>query len=203
MTTRYFGTVEDSVTGRPVRNAIVYVKDSDGSFVTIFSDNGVTEVDQSIDPLTTDSTGFYSFWTSDTTVTLEYYYGGEVKRSIADVSIGGDVTEIANSVGVLNVMTGLTAPTVKSANYTASSGDVIEADTENAAWTLTLPQSGGTVIVRDYTRSWDDNNLTVNGNGADIDGDSTFICDASGYQLTFMRLGGASVWSYIVNTIEG
>ena len=72
---------------------------------------------------------------------------------------------------------------VKTANYTASAGDRVNADTSSAAWTLTLPGSpvaGDTVMVADGGGKWATNNLTVARNGNTIEGlAENLVCDQS------------------------
>lgn len=61
----------------------------------------------------------------------------------------------------------------KSANYTATSGEGIFANTVSSAWTLTLPESpkiGDRVAIADVASSFATNNLTVGRNGANIMG---------------------------------
>ena len=67
---------------------------------------------------------------------------------------------------------------VKTTTYTAVDRDQIMADTSSAAWTLTLPSSpgdGDMVGIADASDSFADNNLTIDGNVANIHGDSTLV----------------------------
>lgn len=79
---------------------------------------------------------------------------------------------------------------LKTANYTASSGDRILADTSGAAWTLTLPASGE-VSVQDVAGTWSTKNLTVVGTIRGVTGN--LVCDQSA-ALLFVRPAGASAW---------
>lgn len=75
----------------------------------------------------------------------------------------------------------------KDAAYTAQPRERILADTSGAAWTLTLPASpstGDMVEVQDAAGTWADENLTVDGNGTDIEGAATFLGAASGDRCT-------------------
>ncbi len=70
--------------------------------------------------------------------------------------------------------------TVKTTTYTAVDRDGIMADTSSASWTLTLPSTPGdndVVAIADATDSFADNNLTIDGNGSNIHGDSTLVVD--------------------------
>ncbi|MFG6591290.1 hypothetical protein [Sulfitobacter sp. 1A12157] len=77
---------------------------------------------------------------------------------------------------------------VKTGAYTAIAGDRIIADTSAGAFTVTLPASpnaGDDVWFSDAGLNWfTNNNLTVDGNGSDIDGAATFAADADGGYFT-------------------
>jgi hypothetical protein len=69
---------------------------------------------------------------------------------------------------------------VKSAAYTAVAGEKIAADVTAGAWTLTLPLtpvSGAVVMVSVIDGDAKTNNLTIDGNGNNIQGDTTLIYD--------------------------
>jgi hypothetical protein len=64
-------------------------------------------------------------------------------------------------------------PVLTTINYTASPNDVVLADTSGAPITVTLPGTptlGQKVTFIDVAGTWNTNNLTVNGNGANIFG---------------------------------
>lgn len=85
-----------------------------------------------------------------------------------------------------------TSWTHQTAAYTAVKRDRILADTSGGAWTLTLPASpvaGDMIEVQDATGSWLAENLTVDGNGNDIDGSATFIGNIYGDQFTLTYNG--------------
>ncbi len=70
--------------------------------------------------------------------------------------------------------------TTKTAAYTAASRDRLLADTSAGAFTITLPPapaSGDEVWFADPGSNWATNNLTVDGNGKNIDGAATFAAD--------------------------
>lgn len=85
--------------------------------------------------------------------------------------------------------------TQKTAAYTAVAGDRILADTSSAAFTVTLPaspSSGDEVWFADPGSNWAANNLTVNGNGNNIDGAATFAADVDEGHFTTTYSG--TVW---------
>lgn len=124
MAGHYFNTVENTVTGKPVAGATVKVYTSaavitgslsagytvTGTLATIFSDDGVTQINQSSAPLTSDSGGFFQFWTNETSVVLLISYDGSGKRAISDVeilggSVSSDVTALATRMDAVEVVT--------------------------------------------------------------------------------------------------
>lgn len=81
---KYFDTAF-LITSVPAVGAYVYVYQSDGvTLAQLYSDNGVTPL---ANPVTTDRTGFYSFYVADGTYTLQYVLAGTVLRTIAGVEI--------------------------------------------------------------------------------------------------------------------
>jgi hypothetical protein len=69
---------------------------------------------------------------------------------------------------------------VKSGVYTAVAGEKIAADVSAGAWTLTLPLTpilGAVVMVSVIDGDAATNNLTIDGNGNNIQGDTTLIYD--------------------------
>lgn len=112
MAGHYFNTVENTVNGKPVANASIEVFLSTatvsgseaagtlavtGEYATIFSDDGVTLVSQSAGNLvTTDDTGFFEFWTGESSVVVLISYDGAGRRAITDVEIlEGDLATYA------------------------------------------------------------------------------------------------------------
>jgi hypothetical protein len=110
MARHYFNTVENSVTGKPVNGATIEVLSAALAYVTIYSDDGTTTIDQSASPLTSDSTGFFEFWTNETDGTVRISYDGEVKRTISDVefpdgAVSGDLTALEARMDAAELVT--------------------------------------------------------------------------------------------------
>lgn len=81
---------------------------------------------------------------------------------------------------------------VISANYTARSKDKLLCDTSSAGFTVTLPANpniGDIVEIADAKGLWGTNNLTLNGNGKDIEGLSTYPLDVSGVLVKIIYNG--------------
>jgi hypothetical protein len=84
----------------------------------------------------------------------------------------------------------------KTANWNASAGDRILADTSGGAFTITLPASpavGDTIILTDIASAWSitGKNLVVNPSGKDINNAAgNLICDVSGEVV--LRYEGAT-----------
>jgi hypothetical protein len=82
----------------------------------------------------------------------------------------------------------------KTANWNASAGDRILADTSAGAFTITLPTSpavGDTIILTDIASAWPSKNLVVNPSGKDINNTAgNLICDVSGEVV--LRYEGAT-----------
>lgn len=95
MAAHYFNTVENSQTGKPVYNASVSVltgpSASGGALLTLYSDEALSVTTDN--PLTTDVTGFFEFYTDQNECCLEIAYDGETKRVLENVQlIGGSVS---------------------------------------------------------------------------------------------------------------
>jgi hypothetical protein len=106
---KYFDVVFYT-TSIPVAGALVFVTDQSGNLVTLYSDDGVTPTDN---PLTTDSTGFYSFYVADGVYNLQYMVNGVSLRNLTDVQIF-DESNFSSS----------TPQILKSVNLTSQSGNI-------------------------------------------------------------------------------
>jgi hypothetical protein len=101
---------------------------------------------------------------------------------------------IANITGLQTALDGKKNSTwlTKTANYTASAGDQILADTTSSAFTITLPaspQAGASVVIADGN-DWGVNNLTVARNGSTIEGTAEdVILDVQNITASFVYSG--------------
>lgn len=85
---------------------------------------------------------------------------------------------------------------IETTNFTISAGDRIAVNTTSAPVTGTLPSApavGSMITLGDAGNFWATNNLTINGNGQTILGDSLLICDTSS-KLVVLFYNGTS-WS--------
>jgi hypothetical protein len=87
--------------------------------------------------------------------------------------------------------------TVKTTTYTAVDRDQVMADTSSAAWTLTLPSSpgdGDMIGIADAADTFDSKNLTIDGNGTNIHGDSTLVVDVKNASFFLRYSSTQSEW---------
>lgn len=80
----------------------------------------------------------------------------------------------------------------KATTYTALVGERILADTSGGTWTLTLPATpteGAQVQVADHGGDWGTNNLTLSGNGSNIEGAATLSARVLGDMFTLVYNG--------------
>tara|TARA_B100001939_G_scaffold298884_1_gene274082 strand:+ start:2654 stop:4003 length:1350 start_codon:yes stop_codon:yes gene_type:complete len=88
--------------------------------------------------------------------------------------------------------------TVKTAAFTAVSGNGYFTNTTSAAFTITLPASpsaGDIVAFADYANTWDTNNLTIDRNSSNIEGEaSNFDCNTEGSSITFVYVDATKGW---------
>ena len=93
---------------------------------------------------------------------------------------------------------------IKTAAYTASSGDFLLANTTAGSFTITLPASpttGAVVNFSDPANSWGTNALVVAPNGSNIaSSSSSFNADVSGASFYLLYVGGTVGWKPINGT---
>ena len=124
MAAHYFDTVEHSVTGKPVAGASVTVLDAaDGAELTIYTDELLSE--EASNPLTTDSTGFFEFYTDQDEGCLVIAYDGTTYRTIENVAfLGGavstDLTSLAARVDLHDTVLGLAASATSLGTFTGT-----------------------------------------------------------------------------------
>ena len=91
--------------------------------------------------------------------------------------------------------------TVKTANFTAVAGNGYFCNTSGGAFTLTLPASpsaGDIVGLKDYSGTFATNNLTLDRNGSNLDGNAgNKVVDTDYQNLTLIYVDGTKGWTPI------
>jgi len=141
-----------TATGSAV-NEITYNNASTGNKPTFTASGGDTNIGVSIQPK------------GSGTITLD-----NLTFPAADGSADQILT--TNGSGVLSFVDnsgGTSWVAVKTANYTASAGEGVFANTTSSAWTLTLPAGtlGDEISFIDYAGTFDSNALTIAANGSE------------------------------------
>ena len=112
--------------------------------------------------------------------------------NITDATIG--IADLASSVP-LNTQW----QAVKTGNFTAVAGEGYFVNTTSTAITVTLPASpsaGDVVVLKDYARTWNTNNVTIA--SALIDGGTTTTTfSTNGQTVTLVYMDGTRGWSLI------
>jgi len=130
---------------------------------------------------------------------VRLYYNGSQK--FATTSTGVDITG-ALTVNGSPIGGGGASYEYKNANYTASSGDYVLADTSSSSFTVTLPASpsvGDTVFVSDYSGSFSLNNLTIGRNGSTIGGSAADLVVSNANVEVFLYYHNSTWNAYIKN----
>ena len=87
---------------------------------------------------------------------------------------------------------------IKTATFTAANGEGYFADTSGGAFTMNLPSSpsaGNIVSVKDYTGTFDTNNLTVGRGGSNIEGQaSDKVLSDESQAVTFIYVDSTKGW---------
>ena len=88
---------------------------------------------------------------------------------------------------------------IKTAGFTAVAGEGYWCNTTSAAFTVTLPASanvGDTIAFVDYARQWGTNNLTINTNSLNFQGNSSPnpVYDVTGQSVTIVYSGATNGW---------
>ena len=118
---------------------------------------------------------------------------GQTYRSLVGSNLGNDPTTDsgANWLQITNTL----EFSLRSAAFTADDGERVLADTSGGVWTLTLPGtpgSGDAVQVADAGKTWKANNLTVDGNGNNIEGATALTANVDGG--SFMAVYNGTQW---------
>ena len=91
--------------------------------------------------------------------------------------------------------------TIKTGDFTATSGEGYFVNTTSGAITVTLPASpsaGAIVAVSDYAKTFDTNNCTIGRNSSNIEGAaSDLTLDAEGIAMTFVYADSTKGWKVV------
>lgn len=135
MAGHYINTVEDQNTGRPVNGATIKVYQdgativgdsvTSGTLATIYSDDGVTTINQTSSPVTTASDGEFDFYTNETRVIIEVSLNGSGLAVWNDIDIVGgtvssDVTALSTRVDNHDTLLGYAANATDLGTFTGS-----------------------------------------------------------------------------------
>jgi|9_EtaG_2_1085328.scaffolds.fasta_scaffold03373_4 hypothetical protein len=135
--------------------------------------------------------------------------GSIISQSGTTITIGasGDTVSLASGAsqsgfgrsGSVDWQTG----SIKTATFTAASGEGYFCNTSGGVLTVNLPagSAGAIVAVADYTRSFNTNNLTITPNGSDkIAGtNDSLTLDVNGQALTLVYVDGTEGWINVQN----
>lgn len=117
--------------------------------------------------------------------------GTQVVAGVSDINFGSNLTVTDDTDGTVTIDS-IAAPewSIVSSSTTVSHGDKIIADTSGGTFTVTLPgtpSAGQFVYFQDFDSTWSANNLTVDGNGNNIEDAVTFNAnvDQGSFLVTF------------------
>jgi len=120
-------------------------------------------------------------------------------NTITNPMLTNNCVALANLSGDITTNFGTNAWRIVSTNFTINAGDRIAVNTSGGTVTGTLPAtplSGTMVTLGDLNSTWNINNLTINGNGNTILGDSTLVCNVPTKLLTLFYTG--TNWSVFI-----
>jgi len=135
--------------------------------------------------------------------------GNIVSQSGTTITLGasGDTINLASGAsqsgfgrsGSVNWQTG----SIKTATFTAASGEGYFCNTSGGAFTVNLPagSAGAIVAISDYTRTFNSNNLTISPNGSEKIGGvvSDLTLSVNGQALTLVYVDGTEGWINVQN----
>jgi len=135
--------------------------------------------------------------------------GNIISQSGTTITIGasGDTVSLASGAsqsgfgrsGSVDWQTG----SIKTATFTAASGEGYFADTSSSAFSMNLPAgtAGSIVAVADYTRTFNSNNLTIVPNGSQKIGGQAFslALQVNGQALTLVYVDDTEGWINVQN----
>jgi len=122
-----------------------------------------------------------------------------ITRIKADTALSGTIpaTNIS-SASLANVSTGTSWQAVKTTSFTAESGKGYFVDTTSGAITITMPTSpsaGDYVVLKDYARTWESNNVTTASALVDGVSDISITFNTTGQTVTLVYMDGTKGWS--------
>lgn len=135
MAGHYINTIEDQVTGKPVNGAVIKVYQdgativgdavTSGTLETIYSDDGVTTINQTTSPLTTGADGEFDFYTDASRVIVAVLVNDSGVAVWNDIDIpgsglAGDITTLTARVDKHDTVFGLAASAVDLGTFTGT-----------------------------------------------------------------------------------
>jgi len=132
----------------------------------------------------------------NTTIASSLEDGGANELTAENLSTGladGKILEASGGTFVEGSKGGIfSAVTTQTADYTASSGDVVLADASGGAITITLPSPSANAWVQVKKTDSSTNAVTVDGGGNNIDGSGSF--DITTQYESYTMVGDGSNW---------
>ena len=135
--------------------------------------------------------------------------GNIVSQSGTTITLGASGDTIALSAGASQTGFGREGSvdwqtgSIKTATFTAASGEGYFCNTSGGAFTVNLPagSAGAIVAISDYTRTFNSNNLTISPNGSEkISGVvSDLTLSVNGQALTLVYVDGTEGWINVQN----
>ena len=128
------------------------------------------------------------------------------KQSGSTLTLGGSGTAVTLACGATQSGFGRSGSvnwqtSIKTGDFTAVNGEGYFINTTSGAIVMTLPSSpsvGDIVSIKDYARTFDDNNLTVNRNGSNMDGAAgNAVFSTEGLSATLIFMDSTKGWSLI------